>query len=170
MQVHGARAGQGTYEILISKSTNELRVTLEADGGPDTLLFEPHLPLGSRVSTLTANGVPVPFDTVPNPRDTQIRARIALSAKVEIVVQHTTGYELLIRPQHAKRGERSKSMRILDMRLDAGELVIQAEAPAGSTMTMSLAHDPMTVQPAEFPGVGDPIDGYVRKEFRIPVP
>jgi hypothetical protein len=61
-------------------------------------------------------------------------------------------------------------MRVLDMRLVGGELVIQAEAPAGSTMAISLAHDPMTVQPAEFPGQGDPIDGYIRKEFRIPVP
>jgi hypothetical protein len=56
------------------------------------------------------------------------------------------------------------------MRLVGGELVIQAEAPAGSTMTISLAHDPMSVQPAEFDGPGDPVDGYVRKEFRIPVP
>jgi hypothetical protein len=61
-------------------------------------------------------------------------------------------------------------MRILDIQLVAGELVIQAEAPAGSTMTISLAHDPMSVQPAEIDGEGDPVDCYVRKEFRIPVP
>jgi hypothetical protein len=61
-------------------------------------------------------------------------------------------------------------MKILDIRLLSGELVIQAEAPAGSTMTIGLAHDRMSVQPAEFDGPGDPVDGYVRKEFRIPVP
>jgi glycogen debranching enzyme len=170
MQVHGARAGGGKYELLIRKSTNELRVEIEGSGGPDTLLFEPHLPLGSRVTGLVVNGASVPFDSVPNPRDTQIRARIGLTQKVAIVVQHTTGYELIVRQPAIHRGEGSKSMRVLDMRLVGGELVIQAEAPAGSTMTISLAHDPMTIQPAEFPGEGDPIDGYVRKEFRIPVP
>ena len=170
MQVHGARAGGGTYEMQIRKSTNELRVTVEGSGGPDTLLFEPHLPIGSRVTSVLVNGTQIRFDSVPNPRDTQIRARINLTSKVEIVVQHTTGYELLIRQPVIGRGERSKSMRVLDIRLDGGELVILAEAPAGSTMTISLAHDPMTIQPAEFPGEGDPIDGYIRKELRIPVP
>jgi hypothetical protein len=170
MQVHNARAGDGIYELDIIKTTNELRLRIEGNGGPDTLLFEPHLPLGSRVTALLVNGAPVPFDSVPNPRDTQIRARINLVRSLEIVVQHTTGYELIIRQPQTHRGERSKSMRVLDMRLVGGELVIQAEAPAGSTMAISLAHDPMTVQPAEFPGQGDPIDGYIRKEFRIPVP
>jgi hypothetical protein len=170
LQIHGARAGLGSYEIQISKSTNELRVSMEGTQGPDTLLFEPHLPLGSRVTALMVNGVSVPFDTVANPRDTQIRSRIRLTPKLEIVVQHTTGYQLLVRQPETGRGERSKSMRILDIQLVGGELVIQAEAPAGSTMTIRLAHDPMSVQPAEFPGVGDPIDGYIRKEFRIPVP
>jgi glycogen debranching enzyme len=170
MQVHEARAGDGRYEIAINKSLNELRVAVRGKGGPDTLVFEPHLPLGSRVTVVTANGAAIPFDTVPNPRDTQISTRVLLTDSVEIVVQHTTGYELLIRQPQALRGERSKSMRVLDIRLVGGELVIQAEAPAGSTMTISFAHDPMTVQPAEFDGPGDPVDGYVRKEFRIPVP
>ena len=169
MKVHGARAGQGTYELHIVKSINELRLNLEGAGGPDTLVFEPHLPLGARVNGMLVNGVPVSFDTLPNPRDTQIRARVQLNGKTQIVVQHTTGFELRIRQPESRRGDRSKSMRILDMRLIDGELVIQAEAPAGSTFTISLAHDPMTVQPAEFPGQGDAIDGYVRKEIRIPV-
>lgn len=170
LQVHGARAGGGSYEIAITKSMNELRVKIEGRGGPDTLYFEPHLPLGSRVTGVTVNGDPVAFDTLPNPRDTQVRARIPLTANPEIVVQHTIGYELVILQPQAHRGDRSKSMRVLDMRLVGGELVIQAEAPAGSTFAISLAHDPLTVQPAEFPGQGDPIDGYVRREIRIPVP
>jgi hypothetical protein len=170
MQVHAARAGEGRYEIAIVKSLNELRVRIRGAGGPDTLVFEPHLPLGSRVTGLTVNGAPVPFDSIPNPRDTQLRSRFPLVDSLEIVVQHTTGYELVIRQPQTLRGERSKSMRVLDIRLVGGELVIQAEAPAGSTMTISLAHNPMSVQPAEFDGPGDPVDGYVRKEFRILVP
>ena len=170
MQVHEARAGDGRYEIAISKSLNELWIQIRGVGGPDTLAFEPHLPIGSRVTAITVNGTPVPFDSVPNPRDTQVRARIPFADSLDIVVQHTTGYQLVIRQPLTLRGERSKSMRVLDIRLVGGELVIQAEAPAGSTITISLAHDPMSVQPAEFDGEGDPVDGYVRKEFRIPVP
>ena len=170
MQIHEARAGDGRYEIAITKSVNELRVRLQGSGGPDTLVFEPHLPIGAQVTGVTANGATVSFDSVPNPRDTQLRARISLTDSVEIVVQHTTGYELMIRQPEIARGERSKSMRVLDIRLVGGELIIQAEAPAGSTMTIRLAHDPMSIQPAEFNGRSDPVDGYVSKEFRIPVP
>jgi glycogen debranching enzyme len=170
MQVHQARAGQGRYEIAIVKSSNQLRVSIWGSGGPDTLAFEPHLPIGSWVTAVRVNGAPVGFDSVPNPRDTQVRARIPLADSLEIVVEHTTGYELVVNQPEIRRGEGSKSMKILDIRLLASELVIQAEAPAGSTMTIGLAHDRMSVQPAEFDGPGDPVDGYVRKEFRIPVP
>ena len=62
------------------QATNELRVKVEGDGGPDTLLFEPHFPLGSTSYRAHGEREAVAFDTLPNPRDTQIRARIPLSA------------------------------------------------------------------------------------------
>lgn len=167
MRVHGARAGNGSYQIQIAQSNQEFRLTIEGTGGPDTLVFEPHLPLGSSITAVTVNGAAVAFDTLPNPRDVQVRVRVPLAQKAEIVAQHTPGFVFRVSQPRIHRGERSKSMRVLDMRIENGQFVVQVEGPAGSEFEVQAGRDQVRAETIRFEGAGDPIDGYVRKEVRL---
>ena len=68
------------------------------------------------------------------------------------------------------RGDRSKSMRILDMKLVGDSLVIQTEGPVGREFDVWVAREKEQKIIVRFEGTGDPIDGYVAKEVRIPLP
>jgi glycogen debranching enzyme len=170
MKVHRAAAGAGRYEMTIAKSANELRVRIEGSGGPDTLVFSPHLPLGSQVTSLEVNGASVAFDTLSTRRDIQLTARLHLRENLDIVVQHTPGVQLVIEQPVTDRGDRSKSMRVLDMRLENGGLIVQAEGPAGAEFTVRILGQAERSEKIRFEGAGDPVDRYVRKELRLALP
>jgi hypothetical protein len=167
--VHQAKAGSGTYEIAISKNTKEFSVKMEGSSGPGTLLFEPHLPLGAKVNSVTVNGVRISCEIRETTRDIQPSCRIPLAGNVEIVVSHTPGVEIEIESPAVARGDRSKSMRIIDLKRDGEELVLQAEGPSGGIFDLTLRSNSDRHFSVSFEGDGDPVDHYVKKEVRLPI-
>ncbi|MEO8202012.1 MAG: hypothetical protein ABI679_15880, partial [Gemmatimonadota bacterium] len=170
MSVHLLRAGHGTYDVSIMNNSNEFRAIVRRTGGPDMLVFAPHLPLGSTVTSVTANGAGIQCQNPINPRDVQPECVISLVDSTEIVVQHTPGVRVQVTQPVVARGDRSKSMRILDMKLDGSTLIIQAEGPRDREFVVSIRTERERKVAVRFDGPGDPVDGYVAREIRIPVP
>jgi glycogen debranching enzyme len=169
MSVHGARAGNGLYNFHIIKSANELRTIITRKGGPDTLVFAPHLPLGASVSSVQVNGTELHCEMHTTPRDVQPICRIRLDDRTEVVVKHTPGFQVSIQQPDVLRGDRSKSVRLLDMRLENDQLLLDLEGPAGSDRVIEVVADQRTQVSVHFDGTGDPLDGYVRQVVRVPI-
>lgn len=168
--VHGARAGTGTYKFRIINGANEFRTIVQRSGGPDTLQFAPHLPLGSAITSVTVNGSPIGCTVHQTRRDIQPECTVSLGDSTEIVVTHTPGIQIRIAQPVIERGDRSKSMRIMDMRLEGDTLVLQAEGPAGGVFELWVAREKEEKSIVRFEGTGDPVDGYLAREIRIPIP
>lgn len=167
--VRNLEAGSGRYRVSITKDINQLRTTIVRSGGPDSLAFEPHLPLGADIQGVTLNGAPADCQVHRTSRDVQPLCRLRLGDSTEIVVTHTAGYQIVVDQPAIHRGDRSKSLKIIDMHLDGDTLVAQTEAPAGSRWNLRVVGPTTWEVPVVFPSGGDPVDGYVARELRIPV-
>jgi hypothetical protein len=59
---------------------------------------------------------------------------------------------------------------VLDMRLAGSELILQTEGAAGTEYLLHLRRGSSRSERVRFEGTGDPVDGYVKREIRLPVP
>ncbi|HXE58744.1 MAG TPA: hypothetical protein VNK43_12145 [Gemmatimonadales bacterium] len=182
LRVHAARAGAARYELELARSAGELRATLQGTpGGPDTLLFEPHLPLGARLTGARLNGQPIRCAELVSRRDTQALCRVPLApalrapgGRVELVVTHSPGYQVILPRTEVPRGGRSRSVRLLDQRLEGDELVLTLEGPAGTATEIAVTGERPAKVPVRFegpvstaPADATSLDGYVRQVVRL---
>ncbi len=176
LTVHGVPAGRRRYDVLMQKTPTELRVTVRRSGGPtdapDTLIFVPHLPLGSRLTDVKVHGgVSLPSEAPrQTARDLELTLPVVLAEEVTFELHYEAGYEVFLPRVVPQRGDRSRAMRLLDQRLEGDTLVLTLEGREGTTDTLWVRHSEMPEQRAmavSFDGVGDPVDGYVRMTLRV---
>jgi glycogen debranching enzyme len=174
MAVHQAPAGKARFDIRLEHTAEEFRATIRrttAGAGPDTLIFEPHLPLGAVVQSATvgASGTEGSCGRPePTARDVQVSCRVALKAdSTQFVIRYAPGYEVLLPPLQPRRGDPSRGLRLLDQRLDGETLVLTLEGPAGTTSTFAVRYGARQQVTVSFPAGGDPVDGYSRAVVRV---
>ena len=173
LSVWNAAAGDRRYDLSFKRSATELRVlvrrTAGAAGITDTLYYSPHLPLGARLGDVKVlGGTGLPGGSVrETARDVQPDVRVVLTGYVEIVVQFQPGYEVILPPSEPGRGDRSRGLRLLDLRRVGDSVAVLLDGPAGSTATVRVRHGAEREVPVRFPEPGDPIDGYSRAEVRV---
>ena len=103
--------------------------------------------------------------------DLHVECRLALEARMEIVVRHTPGFELLLLPPEPGRGDRSSSLKLVSQRLVGDTLILQVQGVAGRgySVPVRTPHGVVRVQATMPPG-GDRVDGYSERELRITAP
>ncbi len=170
LRVAGLPAGSGRYTARFARADSGLVTAIERTrgGGPDTLLFQPALPLGAEVTEVLVNGTPAHCGTRNTGADVHVDCRVALAPRVVIVVWHTKGWEVVLPPPAPARGERSSALKLVSQRLAGDTLVLGIEGLAGRTYPLTV-RTPRGVKQvvAAFPGGGDPVDGYVGRELRV---
>jgi hypothetical protein len=171
--VHHAAAGASRYEIEMKRTGGMLSFMVRPEGTAraDTLVLRAHLPLGSTVGDVKVKGGMPLSSAEPRqtPRDLELTIRTLLTEPVEISVEFTPGYEVVLPSVVSARGDRSRGIRLLDQRLVSDALVLTLEGPAGTTDTLSVRHAERNPVPVSFPVPGDPLDGYSRLMLRVPV-
>ncbi|HXI19472.1 MAG TPA: amylo-alpha-1,6-glucosidase, partial [Gemmatimonadales bacterium] len=174
LTVHHAPAGRAAYDLAIGKGPGRLTMYLTASpadsgSGPAPVIrFEPHLPPGSVVTGVTADGVPASCGPVTlTPRDVQPMCTIPLRAPLRIEVQYQPGYEVLLPETRPARGDRSRGLRLLDQRVRGDSLFLALEGPAGSTGGIRVRHGTERTVQVTFPPGGDRIDDYSEAEVVI---
>ena len=172
LTVWNAAAGDRRYDLSFRRSATELRVSLHrnagAASGVDTLVYSPHLPLGASITdvrVLGATSLPAaaPRETA---RDVQPEVRVVLTGDVQVLIQYQPGYEVILPVVQPVRGDRSRGLRLLDLRRVGDSIAVLLEGPAGSTGSFRLRHGAEREVPVRFPEPGDPIDRYARVEVR----
>jgi glycogen debranching enzyme len=172
--VHQARAGASRFDIRLDRTPEEYRASLRWTGigaAADTLVFEPHLPLGAVVRSATVD-VPAAAGScgrqVDTPRDVQVSCRVLLQGdSAQFVIRYDPGWEVLLPALEPKRGDSSRGLRMLDQRLDGDTLVVTLEGPAGATRSIGVRHGGRREVAVTFPAGGDPVDGYSRTVVRV---
>lgn len=173
LSVWNAAAGDRRYDLSFKRSTTELRVSIHRTAGAanivDTLLYSPHLPPGARLSDVKVLGgtsLPsgAPRETA---RDLQPDVRVVLTGDVQVVIQFQPGFEVILPASEPGRGDRSRGLRLVDLRRVGDSLAVLLDGPAGSTASFRLRHGAERELPVKFPEPGDPIDGYSRAEVRV---
>jgi hypothetical protein len=165
--VRGVRVGSRVLDLVLQVSDTAFTADVRPVAGPDTpltLRFDPALAPGARVREVrTATGV-VTYRTAETGRDVHVSFDLRLgSAPVRVTVRHTAGWRLALPAQAVERGERSRSLKIVDARLAGGGLALRLEGRAGGRYQLEV-HRPdgsVTMEPVVMPdGAGDPRDGY----------
>lgn len=168
LTVHQAHAGTGRYRLEFDRQPDSLTLRLtRTGGGPDTLLYQPHLPIGARITGVTSNGTPVTCDTRVTARDVQPLCRLSPGDSAVIVVRYSPGLSVRLPATLTRRGDRSTGLRLLDLRRDGPDLVLILEGPAGTASHVWVDGVASQEVPVRFPPDGDPVDGYSRVEVRV---
>lgn len=165
---HKVPAGESRYRIALSQTATAFRATIHADGpAPSTLIFAPHLPLGASVGKVTANGTDIKCQVIVSQRDTQPVCRLSGERDLEVVVNHTPGFQVELPEIPVRRGDPSRNLRLVDQRLAGDTLVLSLEGPAGTEQQITVLHGEKRTIPVRFARPGDPVDGYAGAEVRV---
>ncbi|MBI1967419.1 MAG: hypothetical protein HYS40_05480 [Gemmatimonadetes bacterium] len=173
LRVERLSVGSGRYTARFARTDSSLTVTLErtAGVGVDSLLFEPALPLGSNVTEVLVNNRRTAHGVRPTESDVHLECRLPLEPRMEIVVRHTRGWEVVLAPPAPARGARSSSLKLLSQRLAGDTLVLSMEGLGGQTYGLAV-RTPRGVMRLQvvMPSGGDPVDGYVARAVRVIAP
>jgi hypothetical protein len=172
--VTGVRIGATVLDVRLRVEDTAFTATVRRVGGrptPLTLHFEPALAPGARVRDVRAANGPVAFRTTQTGRDIHVSFDVHLGpGPAEVVIRHTPGWRLFVTEPTVERGDRSRSLKVLDARLDGDALQLSLEGRAGRTYELEV-HKPNgsigneIVRFAE--AAGDPQDGYGRIAIRV---
>jgi glycogen debranching enzyme len=166
-------AGSGRYEVRFARDDTTLTVSIRrtAGAGVDSLLFAPALPLGARVTSVTADGAPITCASASTGADVHLDCRVALGGALVLRARHTPGWSVLLPPPTPVRGDRSSSLKLVRQRLAGDTLVLDVEGVAGRRydLTVRTPRGPQRVTVA-IPDGGDAVDGYAPAFVRVPGP
>jgi glycogen debranching enzyme len=170
LTVHRLPVGDGRYDARFSRtdSTFGVAITRTAGHGVDSLLFSPALPLGAELRGVTANGAAVPCLRRDTGADVHVDCRLALGARLDVVIHHTPGWSVLLPPPEPRRGERSQALKLLTQRLRGDTLMLRVSGLAGRTYDLAV-RTPGGVRRVRvlIPGPGDKMDGYADADVRV---
>lgn len=162
--------GTGRYTVTFSRTDTTLAADIirTTPGGVDTLLFAPALPLGAVVRNITVNGRAITCPTRSPGPDLHIDCRLALGARLSILVQHARGWEIDLPPADSRPGERSSALKLVSQRLAGDTLIIDVEGRAGWTYRVGVRTPAGRREvPIHVPEGGSPLDGYHATEVRV---
>ena len=172
--VRGVRVGARVLDVVFQVSDTSFVVEVRPVAGPSsplTLRFDPALAPGAGVRDVRTPAGPVTYRTAETGRDVHVSFDIRLGdAPVRVTVRHTAGWRLILAAPPAERGERSRSLKVVDARLTGGGLALRLEAKAGSRYQLEV-HRPdgrVTMETVAVPdGAGDPRDGYATVSLQL---
>jgi len=162
--------GSGRYAVVITKNDSVLTATVtKTQGrGADTLEFDPALPLGARVRSVTLAGVPWSCQPRSTGADEHVACRLPLGSRADLAVSYSGGWEVLLPPPRPARGERSTALKVVRQRLAGDTLVLDVEGLAEHRYDIPLRtpNGPRSVVVVPR-GPGDSVDGYARATVRV---
>ncbi len=164
--------GDRRYDLRFTRGPGVLRLAVHRTQGSaaaDTVVFAPHLPPGARVTAVDVKGAGAPAGAQPveSVRGTVVEARLVLGAEAEVEIRFEPGFEVLLPEIVPGRGERSRGLRLVDLRRVGDSLAVLLDGPAGTTAVIRVRRDTEREVSVRFPAPGDRVDGYSRTEIRL---
>ncbi|HWA59267.1 MAG TPA: hypothetical protein VG692_18585 [Gemmatimonadales bacterium] len=161
--------GDRRYDVRILRGPGTLRIMVHRSAGSavaDTIIVAPHLPPGARVTAVRSENAlqpaPLPMEGA---RSTVVEARVLMTRDADVTIEYLPGYEVLLPPVTAERGDRSTGIRLVDLRRVRDSVVVLLDGPAGTTANIRVRHGTERLVPVRFPEPGDRVDGYSRAEI-----
>lgn len=162
--------GSGRYTVRFARTDSTLAtdVVRTAGTGVDTMVFEPALPLGARVTAVHVDGRRVACGARDTGADVHLACRLPLGKRLQVAVQHTPGWQVVLPPPAPRRGARSSALKLVSQRLVGDTLVLRVEGLAGRhyALRVRTPRGERTVAIA-VPPEGDPVDGYRATSIRV---
>ncbi len=173
-EVRGVRVGARVLDVVFRVSDTSFVAEVRPVAGPATpltLRFDPALAPGARVRDVRTAAGPVTYRTAETGRDLHVSFEVPLgAAPVRVTVRHAPGWRLALPGAALERGERSRSLKIVDARLGGGGLALRLEGRAGMHYQLEV-HRPdgrVTLEQVAVPdGAGDPRDGYAAVTLQL---
>ena len=172
--VRGVRIGSSHFEVRLAVSDTAIVTSVRRTGGARshvTLHLEPALAPGARVHDVRTQTGQLTYRTVQTGRDVHVSVDVPLdTGEVRAAIRHTRGWRLVIVQPPLERGNRSRSLKVLDARLDGDGLLVSLDGRAGGSYEVEV-HEPSghiesrVVRFTE--AAGDPRDGYARAAVRF---
>ena len=172
--VHGVRVGARVVDVVFRVSDTAFAAEVQPVAGPATpltLRFDPALAPGARVRDVRGPAGAVTYHTAESGRVVHVSFDVPLgAAAVRETVRHTAGWPHAVAEQPVPRGERTRSLKIVDARMTRGGLALRVEGRAGRRYLLEV-HRPdgtVSVEPLVVPdGTGDPRDGYASMSLQL---
>lgn len=172
LTVSNLAVGDRRYRVSFKRSSGRLSMMLKRTAGSaaaDTLVYSPHLPIGARLDQLEVKaGTTVPgLAPVESARDLEAPVRVVLTDEARVEIAYQPGVEVILPPMNASRGDRSRGIRLVDLRRVGDGFVVVLDGPAGLATSIRVRQGSDRAVPVKFPDAGDPFDGYSRVELKI---
>jgi hypothetical protein len=116
--------------------------------------------------SVSLNGAPVTCAVAATARSTEPACDVAVADSASIAVTFRQPPELVLPPLDPRRGDRSRAVRLVDLRAEGDSVAFTLEGPAGTTVSLDRVGGGVPVA-VTFPEPGDSVDGYSRADLRL---
>ena len=159
VRVRGLRVGDQVLEVAIERQSGTYLVNIRRLSGTGRLhaRIAPALPLGARLLSARVNGADVPLQTEESAHDVHAVVETDIGDEVRVELEYRGGVELGAPAEDLRVGDASTSLRVLDLRREGGEVVIEMEGVAGREYALQLRMErpPETPRGARLERAGD---------------
>lgn len=139
VRISHLRVGTSTLSFAWHRTTNGLVLAIDNDGPPLAISFQPLLPLGASLGSVQLNGSAIAATLQNYAQET--RAKIDLTVPnghSELVAVYTNGIAITLPHEPLFAGDQSSGLRIINTRLDAKVLKIDADASCAHSSRILL--------------------------------
>ncbi|MGH7468741.1 MAG: hypothetical protein ACRENP_12355 [Longimicrobiales bacterium] len=138
--INSIRLGRERISIEIRRDPGHYAIALRREGGGATLFVRlaPALPLGARVERVRVNDSDAPIQVEESAHDLHAVVEVPLIAEAEIEIEYRGGFEVIAGNEPYDIGDPSNTLRVLDFRRDAAELVVLVEGVPAATYLLRL--------------------------------
>lgn len=143
VSINNYRVGEALFSFHYKRSKEKITVSIKAQNAQGyRVTFSPALGAGSRIKTLLADGKPLPFQVSQFDQVVQPLADILLKDNAVLVeIAYTPTLEILPVVPECKVGERNKGLKIISVRREAKEMIVQVEGLANEWYELSVFNE-----------------------------
>jgi len=139
VQLKGIRGLQGTVDLSLARTNDQLELTASNNGDPITLEFSPEIPLGAQVADVTVNGAKVRAIPKNTQQDSHANISLPLARGItHCVINYRGGVLLSVPAISPALGDPSRGVKITRAELQKNTLVIEADVNSANESTMLL--------------------------------
>jgi glycogen debranching enzyme len=175
VSVGSVEAGCGRIAFRIERSTTQYRIEVSREEGavgqtgerPVAVELAPAFPRGATVTGVRVNGATAAFETLQSAYDLHATVRASLGSSLVAEFDRRGGIEVVPPAHRPEIGQAPSGLRVVDVRHEGTEMLIDYEGLAGRDYALELRGDDtvVAVDGAELARQGD---GAVELRIRVP--
>jgi glycogen debranching enzyme len=146
LDVNNVRFGENTFNFKNKMKNDEWRLLISNEGdGTVNFEFNPDFMLGTKIKTVTVDGIPINFEIVNHEQAVQLKSKFMISDEHEIIITYKPSVEIYLLPGETPIGAINDCLKIISMKFVDKKLFIEVEIKQNKTYKLGVINEDLII-------------------------